>query len=135
MKKLIINTDGAAKGNPGPASIGVFIRDDKGAVVQEIAKYIGEKTNNQAEYMALIEALKAAAEIGADVIEIFADSELMVSQVKGIYKVKNEGLRPLFEEVKSLLRKFSQCNIKHVPRERNREADKLANQAIDDHFG
>jgi ribonuclease HI len=134
VKKIIIYTDGAARGNPGPAGMGIYICDEKGSVVKEIARYIGETTNNQAEYLALIEGLKAVSEIGADLVEIFADSELMVSQVKGLYKVKNEGLKPLFEEVKSLLQNFSRYNIKHVPRERNREADRLANKAIDEHF-
>ncbi len=111
MKKLIINTDGAARGNPGPAGIGVVIKDEKGAVVHEVSEYLGETTNNQAEYQALIAALEAAHKIGAQALEIHADSELIVNQVKGLYKVKNEGLRPLFDEVKALLRKFKVCNI------------------------
>ena len=133
MKKLIINTDGAARGNPGPAGIGVVIKDEKGAVVREIAEYIGETTNNQAEYRALIMALEAAVELKADSVGIFADSELMVSQIKGIYKVKNEGLKPLFEQARELLQKFKVCNIEYLPREKNKEADKLANIAIDKH--
>lgn len=134
MKKLIANTDGAARGNPGPAGIGIVIKDEKGAVVREIFKYVGETTNNQAEYLALLEALEAASKLGAESVGVFADSELMVSQVKGLYKVKNAGLKPLFEQVKELLRKFRVCNIEYVPREKNREADKLANKAIDGHF-
>lgn len=134
MKKLIINTDGAARGNPGPAGIGVVIKDEKGAIVSEVFEYIGETTNNQAEYKALIAALKEAVNLKADIIGVFADSELMVSQVKGIYKVKNEGIKPLFEEVKGLLQKFKTCNIEHVRREKNKEADELANLAIDSHF-
>jgi len=133
MKKLIINTDGAARGNPGPAGIGVVIKDEKGAVVREIAEYIGETTNNQAEYRALIMALEAAVELKADSVGIFADSELMVSQIKGIYKVKNEGLKPLFDQARELLQKFKVCNIEYLPREKNKEADKLANIAIDKH--
>jgi len=132
VKKLIINSDGAARGNPGPAGIGVTIKDEKGAIVREIAEYLGETTNNQAEYRALIAGLKAAVEMGAEEIRAFADSELIVKQIKGLYKVKNEGLRPLFEEVKGLLRKFKSCNITYVPREMNKEADKLANKAIDE---
>ncbi|MBI2975285.1 MAG: ribonuclease HI family protein [Deltaproteobacteria bacterium] len=134
MKRLIINTDGAARGNPGPASLGVVIKNADGHVVRELSAYLGEMTNNQAEYKALIAALETAAEIGAESIAIFADSELMVKQVKGLYKVKNEGLKPLFDEVKGLLRKFKNCNIEYVPREKNKEADKLANLAIDKHF-
>ena len=131
MKKLIINTDGAARGNPGHAGIGVVIKDAKGVIVREIFEYIGETTNNQAEYKALLKALVAAGELGAEQIEIFADSELMVNQLKGLYKVKNEGLRPLFNNAKELLRKFKVCNIGYVPREKNKEADELANKAID----
>ncbi|OGQ49330.1 MAG: hypothetical protein A3I09_05000 [Deltaproteobacteria bacterium RIFCSPLOWO2_02_FULL_47_10] len=131
MKKLIINTDGAARGNPGHAGIGVVIKDAKGVIVREIFEYIGETTNNQAEYKALLKALVAAGELGAEQIEIFADSELMVNQLKGLYKVKNEGLRPLFNNAKELLRKFKVCNIEYVPREKNKEADELANKAID----
>lgn len=134
MKKFIINTDGAARGNPGPAGIGVVIKDGTGAIVSEIFEYIGETTNNQAEYRALIAALKEAIRLGAEAVGIFADSELMVSQVKGVYKVKNEGLKPLFDETKELLRKFKFCNIEYIPREKNHEADKLANRAIDEHF-
>lgn len=134
VKKLIINTDGAARGNPGPAGIGAVIKDETGAIVSEIFEYIGETTNNQAEYKALIAALKKAVSLHAEVVGIFADSELMVSQVKGVYKVKNEGLRPLFDEVKELLRKIKICRIEYIPREKNKEADKLANKAIDEHF-
>lgn len=135
MKRLIINTDGAARGNPGPAGIGVVIKNEKGEVVREIYEYIGETTNNQAEYRALLAAIKAAVELKAEVVGLFADSELMVSQVKGLYKVKNEGLKPLFDEARLLLRNFKVCNIEYLPREKNREADKLANKAIDEHFG
>lgn len=134
MKRLIINSDGAARGNPGPAGIGIVIKDAGGVVVREIFEYLGEATNNQAEYKALIAGLAAAAEIGAESVGVFADSELIVNQVKGLYKVKNEGLKPLFDEAKELVRKFKVCNIEYIPREKNKEADKLANIAIDSHF-
>ena len=134
MTKFIINTDGAARGNPGPAGLGVVIKNDAGEIVAEIAKYFGEATNNQAEYAALLEALKKAVELKCSDVELRLDSELVVNQLKGIYKVKHEGLKPLFEEAKGLLRKFGTCNIKHVVREKNKEADKLANKAIDEHF-
>lgn len=134
MKKLIINSDGAARGNPGPSGIGVVIKDTSGKIVREIAEYIGEMTNNQAEYLALIAGLKVSVELNADAVLIFADSELIVSQIKGLYKVKNEGLKPLFDEAKELLRKFKVCDIAYIPREKNKEADKLANKAIDKHF-
>jgi len=111
----------------------VVIKSGK-EVVKEITEYIGETTNNQAEYLALVAALKAAVELKADSISVRADSELMVKQIKGEYKVKNEGLKPLFNEIRLLLQKFKICNISYVPREMNREADKLANKAIDEHF-
>ena len=133
MTKLIIYTDGAARGNPGPAGAGVVIKDAGLKIVKELWDYLGETTNNQAEYRALIIALKSAAELGAGELDIFADSELMVSQLKGLYKVKNEGLIPLFNEAVGLFKKFKSCRISHVPREKNKEADRLANKAIDDY--
>lgn len=134
MKKFIINSDGAARGNPGPSGIGVVIKDENGVIVREISEYIGETTNNQAEYKALLAALHGALSLGAEAIEIFADSELMVNQIKGVYKVKNEGIKPLFNEARGLLQKIKAYGIKHVPREKNKEADRLANEAIDGHF-
>ena len=134
MTKLIIYTDGAARGNPGPAGAGVVIKDAGMKNIKELCDYLGETTNNQAEYRALILALNSAVELSADELDIFADSELMVSQLKGLYKVKNEGLKPLFNEARDLFRKFKSCRISHVPREKNKEADKLANRAIDDHY-
>jgi ribonuclease HI len=134
VKRLIINSDGAARGNPGPAGIGVVIKDASGTVVREIFEYLGETTNNQAEYRALIAGLSAAVELRADSVGVFADSELMVSQMKGLYKVKNEGLKPLFDKANGLVKRFKACNIEYIPRERNKEADRLANIAIDSHF-
>lgn len=130
--KLIINTDGGARGNPGPAGIGVVIKGEDGHVLKEIAEYIGETTNNQAEYKALIAALKAAKLLKAEDVTVLADSELMVKQIKGEYKVKNEGLRPIYAEAKKLLAHFSSFDIRHVVREKNKEADKLVNIAIDE---
>lgn len=134
MKKLIIHTDGAARGNPGPAGIGVIMKCPDGKVVGEHYEYLGETTNNQAEYKALIRALKEAIKLEAEEVDIFADSELMVSQIKGIYKVKNEGLKPLFDEARGLVKKIKTFHIAHVRREKNKEADNLANIAIDEHF-
>jgi len=135
MNKLIIYTDGAARGNPGPAGAGVVIKDAGFKTIKELWDYLGEITNNQAEYRALIMALKSAVELGASDLDIFADSELMVSQIKGLYKVKNEGLKPLFDEAVGLLKRFKASRISHIPREKNKEADKLANKAIDEHGG
>ncbi|MBI2346426.1 MAG: ribonuclease HI family protein [Deltaproteobacteria bacterium] len=131
MTRLIIYTDGAARGNPGPAGLGVAVCDPDGKVVAELSTYLGELTNNQAEYRALIAGLEKALAMGATILNIRADSELMVRQLNGEYKVKNEGIRPLFEQAKGLLSRLQRYTINHVPRELNKHADKLANQAID----
>lgn len=126
-----IFTDGAARGNPGPAGIGVVIRNEK-EVLLEVSDYIGKTTNNIAEYMALIRGLEEALDMGQRHVEVFADSELLVKQIKGEYKVKNEGLAPLFYNVRSLIKKFKQFSITHVPREENEHADVLSNKGIDE---
>ena len=131
MKKLIIHTDGASRGNPGRAAIGVIIRDEKGALVATISQSIGKTTNNQAEYRAIIAALEKALSLGAANVELNSDSELVVRQVKGQYRVKKDTLRPLYEQVMQLKSRLEDFRIKHVPRQRNREADKLANAALD----
>ena len=132
MKRIIIYCDGAARGNPGPAGAGALLLDANGSVLDEVAKYLGETTNNQAEYQALILAINAAQTLGAESVEIFADSELMVRQIKGIYRVKNDGLKPLFKLIMKKLEGFSEYQITHVPREKNMHADKLANKTIDE---
>ena len=129
--KLIAYTDGASRGNPGQAGIGVAIYNEKNEKLKSISQYIGEATNNVAEYKALISALQASQELGAEEIEVFTDSELMVKQIKGEYRVKNEGLKPLFNEAKELIKTFTTVKVTHVRRELNKEADKLANIAID----
>lgn len=134
MAKYILYTDGAARGNPGPAGAGAYICDDRGHVVSEIAEYVGETTNNVAEYRALLAGVKKLVELGAAEVEILADSELMVRQLNGRYRVKHPNLKPLFQEAISLLKKIPRYSIKHVRREENTEADRLANQAIDEHF-
>ena len=133
MSKIIIHSDGAARGNPGPAGAGALLRDEGGAVLAEVSEYIGEATNNQAEYRALVFALAEAKRLGATSVAIYADPELMVRQIKGEYRVKNEGLRPLFQQAQRVLQAIGAYTIEHLPRERNREADKLANRAIDTH--
>lgn len=123
--RLEIFTDGACSGNPGPAAIGVVIKNqDK--IVKEVSRSIGQATNNIAEYSALICALQEAVELKADEVLIRTDSELMYKQVIGEYKVKHENIKPLFEEVKKLAGQLKQVEFKHVPREQNQEADKLA---------
>lgn len=130
-RKLILHTDGASRGNPGEAGIGAFIEDGDGQVVGKVARYMGTATNNQAEYTALIEGLKAAIELGADRVEIYADSELMVKQINGLYRVKNPDLQERHAEARALLSKFGGHLVKYIPREKNKEADALANEAID----
>ncbi|AOV98973.1 ribonuclease HI family protein [Dehalococcoides mccartyi] len=131
MSKIIINTDGASRGNPGPASIGVTLKDGKNNLVACISKAIGHATNNQAEYQALLAGLEKAASLGAKELEIRSDSELLVKQIKGEYRMKNEGLKPLFSKSVSLLGRFERYQIKYIPRAQNSEADALANKALD----
>ncbi len=130
---FVANIDGAARGNPGPASYGVVIRKPDGAVVAELKKYIGRSTNNVAEYYALIAALDYAAAHGIRALRIESDSELLVNQMRGRYKVRSADLRPLFERARRLAHGIASFAVEHVPRERNRDADALANQALDAH--
>ena len=126
--KATIFTDGGARGNPGPAGIGVVIT---GTHPKNIAEYIGEATNNVAEYKALIRGLLEAIKLGYREADVFADSELMVKQIKGEYRVKQPHLIPLVQECRDLISVFQRFTISHVRREQNKEADKLVNQAID----
>jgi ribonuclease HI len=127
--KLEIFTDGACSGNPGPAGIGVVIKSE-GKTIKEISKYIGEGTNNIAEYTALICALIEAKAMGGTEVEVKADSELMVKQVTGKYRVQHENIIPLFEQVKQLKAGFKRFSLTHIRRELNKEADKLSVQGI-----
>jgi ribonuclease HI len=128
--KLIINTDGLSKGNPGTAAIGATIKDERGKTLATISKRIGITTNNVAEYKALIAALQQAKKMGGTQLEIRADSELMIRQLNGRYKIKSEGLKPLYIEAMQLLMKFETVSLKHIPRELNAAADQLANDAV-----
>jgi ribonuclease HI len=130
-----MNVDGAARGNPGPAAYGVVIRDGRGEVVARLKKYIGRMTNNVAEYYGLIAALDYAQSHAVRAVRVESDSELMVKQMRGQYKVKSEDLRPLFERAKKISQGFEAFRIDHVYREQNREADALANQALDETAG
>ena len=132
--KVIIYTDGGARGNPGPAGIGVVIYDEKKVLLATHKRYIGEATNNQAEYQAVIFALEKALELGAKRVDFKLDSELVVKQLRGEYKVKNEQLAILVQDVLQLSNKFLQINYSHVPREQNELADQLVNEAIDSHI-
>jgi ribonuclease HI len=129
--KLQIYTDGAARGNPGPAGIGVVICDDRGQVIEEFCKYLGTATNNIAEYNALVAALELAQKRIPCSIDFFLDSELVVQQMRGVYKVKNENLAAYVRSARQLLGRFEQVSFTHIPRERNKQADSLANKAID----
>ncbi|MCK4736481.1 MAG: reverse transcriptase-like protein, partial [Methanophagales archaeon] len=133
-KKLIIYTDGASRGNPGPAGIGIVICDGLGKVVKEYKEFIGNATNNIAEYLALIKALELAGGFPISEIECFSDSELMVRQLNGAYGVKNGKLGKLFFQVREKEKRFERVNYIHVPREEDliKRADKLANHAIDE---
>ncbi len=136
---LIIYTDGVSRGNPGDAGIGVILKDSSGKVIDEIGRYIGIATNNIAEYSALVAALKSAVKHKARSIEIFSDSELMVKQMNGEYRVKDGDIAVLFKEAQTFLKKVkgqgSRVVFTHIPREENKEADKLANKAVNLHFG
>lgn len=129
--RLTVACDGAARGNPGPAGIGVQITDPSGAVVAEIGEGIGVATNNVAEYRAAIAGLERARDLGAAEVLLRSDSRLLIEQLAGNYRVRNEGLKPLHAEAKRLLAGFARWEIEHVRRERNTEADRLANVGVD----
>ena len=129
------NIDGGSRGNPGPASYGVVIRDGRGEIVAKLKKYIGRMTNNVAEYYGLIAAMDYAQSHGIRALRIESDSELLVKQMRGQYKVKSEDLRPLFERAQKMSKAFDSFRIEHVYREQNREADALANEALDETEG
>jgi ribonuclease HI len=135
MKRVILNIDGASRGNPGPAAIGVTIKDENNRLICQIAEKIGARTNNQAEYQALITGLEKALSLGAQEISVYSDSELLVKQVQGLYRVKNADLKLLYSQVVKLVYQLASFRIADIPREQNREADKLANLALDGKTG
>ena len=126
------NIDGGSRGNPGPAAYGVVVRDTRGEVVARLKKYIGQNTNNVAEYCGLIAALDYAQAHGIRALRIESDSELLVKQMRGQYKVKSGDLRPLFDRARKMAQGLESFRIDHVYREKNREADALVNQALDE---
>jgi ribonuclease HI len=126
------NIDGGSRGNPGPAAYGVVMRDGRGEVVARLKKYIGQNTNNVAEYFGLIAALDYAQTHGIRALSVESDSELLVKHMRGQYKVKSEELKPLFERAKKMSQTLEMFRIEHVYREQNREADALVNQALDE---
>lgn len=129
--ELIIYSDGASRGNPGPAGIGAVILDESGQLVAEISQGIGSATNNEAEYLALARALETAKKLGARRVQVYVDSELVARQLSGEYAVKSDRLRPLAARVQKLRRGFDSCPVRHVRRGVNARADELANMGID----
>lgn len=136
-EKIIIYADGGSRGNPGSAGIGVFIANEKGKMIKEYSSFLGVKTNNEAEYEAVIlglqkiKSLLGKENIKSADIEVRIDSELVVRQLGGIYKIENEKLAPLFLKIWNLKMDFGKIIFKHIPREQNKEADRLANEAMD----
>ncbi len=129
--KLIIYTDGGARGNPGPAGIGAVLMNEKRKAVAQISEFIGEATNNQAEYRAVISALAKAKKLGAGEVEVFLDSELVVKQLNRQYRVKDIDLAPLFVKVYNATLGFKKVSFKHISREMNKQADRLVNMVLD----
>lgn len=128
---LVAHIDGGARGNPGPAGYGVLIEDQSGKPVAELSQYLGHQTNNYAEYSGLIAALEYAVSHGHNALKVISDSELLVRQMRGIYKVKNPTLKELHARARNLVGKLEWFQITHALREHNREADRLANAAMD----
>jgi ribonuclease HI len=129
--KLVLHVDGGARGNPGPAAIGVVVSEPGGAVVDQLAERIGVATNNVAEYRAVLRGLERAAALGAREVEIINDSELVARQLIGAYKVKHPSMKPLYLQAISALRGFDRWQIRSVPRAQNARADELVNEALD----
>jgi len=130
-QEVVAHIDGGSRGNPGPAAFGVIVHDAEGARLASFSKFLGHATNNVAEYQGLLAALSYALERHYPRVKVVSDSELLTRQINGQYKVKNPDLKILYERAKTLIRQFDSFTIKHVLREHNREADRLANEALD----
>ncbi len=128
---LVAYVDGGARGNPGPSGFGVMVQDEKGRPVAELSEYLGKQTNNYAEYSGLLAALKYAVQHGHKSLKVFSDSELMVKQIKGQYKVNNPALKELHGKARQLIGALDSFTITHVLRGKNQDADRLANEAMD----
>jgi ribonuclease HI len=128
---IVVNVDGGSRGNPGPAAVAAVASDEEGAVLAERSETIGEATNNVAEYRAMLLGISLARELGAADVELIGDSELIVKQIRGEYKVKQDTLRPLHTKARDELRSFESWKIRNVPREQNERADELVNEALD----
>jgi ribonuclease HI len=131
VARFTVNVDGGARGNPGPAAIGVVLRDEDGRVVESVGETIGSATNNVAEYRALLRGIELARAHGATHLELVGDSELVVRQVEGRYKVKNAGMKELHAQAKAALADLDNWSIRHVKRAQNADADRLVNEALD----
>jgi ribonuclease HI len=131
--KLIIYCDGGSRGNPGPAGLGAVIYDEENNKLFELSEFLGVTTNNQAEYKGVLKAIKKAKELKAKELSFYLDSELIVKQMKGQYRVKNRDLIPLYMEIRKHILEFQKVEFNHVRREYNKEADALANMAMDEH--
>ncbi len=131
VTRVLIHTDGAARGNPGPAAIGAVIKDTQGQTLAAISRDIGVTTNNQAEYRAVIAALEKAIALGVKQVTLYSDSELLVRQISGRYKIKNTTLRQLYQEIVKLIGNLESFSVTCIPREQNAEADRLANKALE----
>ena len=129
--KAVLYTDGGARGNPGPAAYGFVLEAEDGSLLAAHGEAIGTATNNVAEYSGLVAGLQKAIELGVEALELVSDSELMVKQMRGEYRVKNEGLRPLYDEAQALARKLGAVEYRHVKRAHNEIADRLVNEALD----
>ena len=132
---VVVNVDGGARGNPGPAAVGVVVSDSDGSVLREVGETIGPATNNVAEYRALLRGLEAARELGATSVELVNDSELVARQLTGQYKVKHPAMKELFVQARAALREFDSWSIRTVPRAQNASADALVNAALDGALG
>lgn len=132
VPRLKLFSDGAARGNPGPAGAGAVLMDAEGRIVARLGRFLGVQTNNYAEYMGLLLGLKHARSLGVKELEVLADSELLIRQLQGRYQVKSPTLRPLYEEATALLEAFPRVKLTHVPREKNKAADEMSNRAIDE---
>lgn len=129
--EIVAHIDGASRGNPGPAAYGVLVESAEGAPIATLSKFLGRATNNVAEYHALLAVLEYALENHHLHLRVLADSELLARQIEGRYKVKSQDLKPLYEEARRMIQRLEHFSIRHVPREKNEEADRLANQALD----
>jgi ribonuclease HI len=131
VPKVVVHVDGGARGNPGPAAVGVVVSDPDGAILDEYAERIGVATNNVAEYQALLRGVARATALGAREVEFVNDSELVAKQINGAYKVKHPAMKPLYEQAIAALRGFERWKIRSVPRAENARADALVNEALD----